>query len=772
MERRCNPRLRMPALTLACLLILSLAPPAAAEAGDAAGPVVSLLSQSLVVSGMMTHPYLSDPLFRDAGGRLHLGASGLAPYDCYYLSSFDDGITWPVVKNITVERTASKGGTVYIDNSTGSGLYLGFFNVSGYNLNYTSDGGNTWTTGAYRFIPGSGNGLPGYRYPLGSVYDGRSTVYALTWSSKYHSGNGKIGVSKTTDLGVSWTSLAGVASANTLVLDPTDSYAVDAADLVIDVGGNLYILYMACDTAGRWNLKACNAATGQRELVRADLGYSGLATTAVTAWVDRDGRQVHVAFVETGPDGKSGVYHAVRDQAGTWSPPTLIGSDGHSRRPYSAASALDTAGNAYVVWSTYDGSLYRMYAAVLLPAAGWTPVAEVDEVGPSPSPHTPGLSAHPNGQVEMVWTQMTGSVRTLRYGTLGLTGDVEPEDGTPPDIAPVVTGTLGDNGWYVSDVSVSWMVSDPESELVSVAGNDPVTISQDTPGITLTCEATSAGGTSIVSITIKRDATPPVLSSIRTPAANANGWNNSEVTVVFVATDGLSGLDTVTHPVTISSEGAGQEVTGVATDLAGNSASLTVGGISIDCSPPEVAIAAPPDGCQYYLNQPVTAAWSAADGLSGLAVAAGTAPTGAAVDTAAVGEKSFTVTASDLADNQTTVTHAYQVLYVYKSVLPPLKNDGRSVFRLGSTIPVKFQLQDALGAYVDNAVARLYLSCGGAEIEATATSAVTQDNYFRYDSREKQYIFELATRKLVAATWRLRIALDDGSSKFVSVTLR
>jgi hypothetical protein len=86
---------------------------------------------------------------------------------------------------------------------------------------------------------------------------------------------------------------------------------------------------------------------------------------------------------------------------------------------------------------------------------------------------------------------------------------VAPSDTTPPAITPVVTGTLGNNGWYTSDVTVSWTVVDDESAISSTSGCDPTTINSDTPGTTLTCSATSAGGTASESVTIKRDATAP-----------------------------------------------------------------------------------------------------------------------------------------------------------------------------------------------------------------------------------------------------------------------
>jgi hypothetical protein len=85
-----------------------------------------------------------------------------------------------------------------------------------------------------------------------------------------------------------------------------------------------------------------------------------------------------------------------------------------------------------------------------------------------------------------------------------------PSDATPPVIQPIISGTLGNNGWYVSDVTVSWNVSDPESGIASSSGCGTVTINYDTTGVTLTCSATNGAGLSnSVSVTIKRDATPP-----------------------------------------------------------------------------------------------------------------------------------------------------------------------------------------------------------------------------------------------------------------------
>ena len=85
-------------------------------------------------------------------------------------------------------------------------------------------------------------------------------------------------------------------------------------------------------------------------------------------------------------------------------------------------------------------------------------------------------------------------------------------DSTPPVITADVSGTQGSNEWYTSDVTVSWTVADGDSEITATDGCDQIVIDGDTAGLSLTCAATSAGGTASQSVTIKRDAAPPTVS--------------------------------------------------------------------------------------------------------------------------------------------------------------------------------------------------------------------------------------------------------------------
>lgn len=114
--------------------------------------------------------------------------------------------------------------------------------------------------------------------------------------------------------------------------------------------------------------------------------------------------------------------------------------------------------------------------------------------------------------------------------------------------------------------------------------------------------------------------------------------------------------------------------------------------------------------------------------------------------------------------------------YVFSGVLPPIKPDGTGVFNLGRVIPLKFQLLDGIGNFVDSANAKLYLaeitdSVVGPETEAVSVSSSNVGNVFRYDPDENVYIFNLKTKDLSTGKWRLRIALDDGTWKYLVIAL-
>ena len=116
-------------------------------------------------------------------------------------------------------------------------------------------------------------------------------------------------------------------------------------------------------------------------------------------------------------------------------------------------------------------------------------------------------------------------------------------------------------------------------------------------------------------------------------------------------------------------------------------------------------------------------------------------------------------------------------LQEFVGFLPPIKNDSSSKFRLGKTIPVKFQLIDTNGSFVTNATAKIYVvkinedGTIGNEEEGIPNNKKKAGNDFRYDSTSNQYIFNLNTKSLSEGTWQIRVSLDDGTSHTVLVSL-
>jgi hypothetical protein len=114
--------------------------------------------------------------------------------------------------------------------------------------------------------------------------------------------------------------------------------------------------------------------------------------------------------------------------------------------------------------------------------------------------------------------------------------------------------------------------------------------------------------------------------------------------------------------------------------------------------------------------------------------------------------------------------------YIF-GILQPINADGSSVFKLKSTVPVKFQLFDVDGKPFATAVAKIYVQylvtgAPGPVTEAVSTATATIGNLFRYDPVGEQYIFNLATKGLAAGKWLIIVNLCSGQSYNVEIGLR
>ncbi|HEX6559969.1 MAG TPA: DPP IV N-terminal domain-containing protein [Longimicrobiales bacterium] len=117
-------------------------------------------------------------------------------------------------------------------------------------------------------------------------------------------------------------------------------------------------------------------------------------------------------------------------------------------------------------------------------------------------------------------------------------------DLTPPVVTANLGGTLGQNGWYTSDVTVDFTVSDPESGIATQNGCSQTVISSD-GAITVTCTATNGAGLQTVNaVSVNRDATAPVIAF----AGNLSYRVDQEIDITCSATDATSGLATSSCP--------------------------------------------------------------------------------------------------------------------------------------------------------------------------------------------------------------------------------
>lgn len=121
------------------------------------------------------------------------------------------------------------------------------------------------------------------------------------------------------------------------------------------------------------------------------------------------------------------------------------------------------------------------------------------------------------------------------------------------------------------------------------------------------------------SVTVKRDATAPTINFVsRTPSANANGWNNTDVTVNWSCDDAASGAVDPGDSQTVGTEGQNQSATGTCTDNAGNSASDTQTGINIDKTAPTISFdSRTTANANGWNNTDVVVNWNCSDALSG-----------------------------------------------------------------------------------------------------------------------------------------------------------
>lgn len=286
--------------------------------------------------------------------------------------------------------------------------------------------------------------------------------------------------------------------------------------------------------------------------------------------------------------------------------------------------------------------------------------------------------------------------------------------------------------------------------------------------------------------------TPPVVAIDNvTPAISdgtieANQLGGASVSYTGSATDAQD----TTAPATTCADATGSPITSPATFALGGPRSIVCSATDssgltgqahvdfrvVDTTPPALVVPADltvpaTSGSGAQVTLPAATATDIVDGsvTPSCSVPADT-PTVFGLGTTAV-----TCTATDAAGN-TSAAQSYDVTvtYPWAGFLQPMKNDGISVFKTGSTVPVKFALKGAAGPITD-ATARLSFTkltsrVEGTYLEATSTAAATTGSLFRYDG--SQYIFNWSTKGLAAGTYRVKADLGDGVTHTAQVSLK
>jgi hypothetical protein len=310
---------------------------------------------------------------------------------------------------------------------------------------------------------------------------------------------------------------------------------------------------------------------------------------------------------------------------------------------------------------------------------------------------------------------------------------------------------------------VSWTVADPESAIGATSGCDPILINADTAGTILTCSATSAGGPASASVTIKRDVTSPTTSAGALPAANDNGWNNSDVTVSFEGTDATSGIQSCDAPTMRTGEGAAQTASGACTDNAGNvSAPATLVGINIDKTSPTLAPSISPS--PLYVNSTATATANGSDALSGVAT-----QTCESVDTTTVGTRSVSCTVTDNAGNQDSASVSYTVGFQFSGFFQPVDNlpiINRA--KAGTAVPVKFSLNGNQGLVIlapGYPVSQSITCATGVPVDPIEETVSAGNSSLSYDAATGRYVYTWKTVNTWIGCRTLRLRFIDGKEQ-------
>ncbi len=189
-----------------------------------------------------------------------------------------------------------------------------------------------------------------------------------------------------------------------------------------------------------------------------------------------------------------------------------------------------------------------------------------------------------------------------------------------PQVSFTMAGTAGANGWFRSNVTIHWTVTEPE-KVISSSGCEVAELVTTEGQSDHTCTVTFSGGSSSGTASPKVDKTAPSVSAATpTRGPDSNGWYNHAVALAVTGSDATSGIASCSSPEYAGPDGAARDVAATCTDVAGNTSAPSVVTLKYDATAPSVT-AAPerePDANGWY-NHAVAITAAATDPVSGVA---------------------------------------------------------------------------------------------------------------------------------------------------------
>ena len=282
-----------------------------------------------------------------------------------------------------------------------------------------------------------------------------------------------------------------------------------------------------------------------------------------------------------------------------------------------------------------------------------------------------------------------------------------------------------------------------------------------------------------VSTTISIESVPPVVTGTPDRAPNAAGWYNAPVVITWSSVDPAPSSGTPTTPTatSVTTVGENQVITsGDSCDPVGNCSKGTLR-VSIDQAPPTVAITGVTAGQKYIIGAVPIVGCTAADPLSGVGAPCTVAVTGG--NSNGVGAFTAKATGSDRAGNTVSVSVNYRVIYGWSGFEQPIDppSQGISVFKAGSTVPVKFWLTRADGSSIQPLTAPRWSTPaqGGstAVLVSESVYSLPGDSGVLFVAAGSGWRYNWKTDKAQAGFyWRVTVTADDGEERTIVVALR